>query len=55
MGAVFRGHGSDSLGRHRGFLIGLKSAWIWLQISLKKTTISAMIEPRSGVDRGTGE
>ena len=48
--AVWRSHGSDSLGRHRGFLIGLKYAWIWLQSSLKKTMFSATIEPRSWVN-----
>ena len=50
--AVWRSHGSDSLGRHRGFPIGLKYAWIWLQSGLKKTTFSATIGSRSGHDHG---
>ena len=50
--AVWRSHGSDSLGRYRGFPISLKYAWIWLQSGLKKTTFSATIGPRSGHDRG---
>ena len=51
--AVWRSHGSNSLGRHRGFPIGLKYAWIWLQSGQKKTTFSATIGPRSGHDRVT--
>ena len=48
--AVWPSHGSDSLGRHRGFPIGLKYVWIWLQSGLKKTTFSATIGPRSWVN-----
>ena len=48
--AVLLGRGSDSLGRHRGFPIGMERAGIWLQISLKKTTIFATIGPRSWVN-----
>ena len=48
--AVWRSHGSDSLGRHCGFPIGLKYARIWLQSGLKKTTLSATIGPRSWVN-----
>ena len=44
------GRGSDSLGRRRGFPIGMELAVIWLQISLKKTTIFATIGPRSWVN-----
>ena len=56
MEAVLRGHGSDSLGRHRGFPIGMECAGIWLQISLKKDHDfrhdRATIGSRSGHDRG---
>ena len=37
--------GAIPWGGHRGFPIGLKSAWIWLQSGLKNTTFSATIGP----------
>ena len=46
--------GSSSLGRHCGFPIGMKYAWIWLQFSVKETTISATIGPRLWVNRDPG-
>ena len=43
MGAILQGRGHDSLGRRRGFPIGMELAVIWFQISLKKTTTFATI------------
>ena len=55
MEAICRGRGSGSLGRDRSFGIGYELATIMLQISFRLATILAMIAPRSGVDRSTGE
>ena len=57
VGVIWGRRGNDSLGAASWLQFCKKSAWIWLQISLKETPISAAIfatiTPRSGCDRAS--